>query len=661
MLNKETKRRIDNARDILVGQLPLPSDQIELITIALIYKFMDDIDEQSRELGGKPTFFVGDLRDLSWRKLISNTLSGDERVTKFIQGIEAVSDAKHQSIPELFKSIFKNAFLKFRDGQVLKLFLDEINGFNYDHSEELGNAFEYLLDTMGTQGQNGQFRTPRNIIEFIVDVVDPQKDETILDPACGTAGFLISAFKHILAANTSRKAAEKDPHAGDLLKSAAREKLTRNITGYDITPLMCRLSRVNMYLHRFANPVIHEYDTLTNKNRWGDKFDVILANPPFMTPTGGVSTHDKFRIAAKRAEVLFADFILEHLNANGRAGFIVPEGIIFQNSDDYISLRKWLVTEAGLWAVVSLPANIFQPYSGVRTSVLLVDRALARQRDDVLLLTVENDGFSLNTNRTPIKENDLPAALELLKVAKQPDYQSAIRNLKSTIPNRVVPRAEFAKLEAYKATNTAWDFCRKFHVRAERLKKAAAEARGARDRDEVEKLEKALARLPAEFTDATGLAKLPDAEATLRAAFDDKIKPDAVSYGDNPNKPGKLATALCDALDAERDFNLSFDRKHTVSGAVRNSDYDWVEIGDLCQCVNGRAFKPSDWEVQSPDALPIIRIQNLNNPDADFNYYSGPVAHKYLVEHGDLLFSWSGSKGTSFGAHIWHGKSAILN
>ena len=661
MLTKETKRRIDNARNILVGQLPLPSDQVELITIALIYKFMDDIDEQSRELGGKATFFVGALRDLSWRKLITNTLSGEERVTKFIQGIEAISDAKNQSIPDLFKSIFKNAFLKFRDAQVLKLFLDEINGFNYDHSEELGNAFEYMLDAMGTQGENSQFRTPRNIIEFIVDVIDPQKDETILDPACGTAGFLISAFKHIVAANTSAKAAEKDPHAGDLLKSAARKNLTDNITGYDITPLMCRLSRVNMYLHHFANPVIHEYDTLTNKNRWGEKFDVILANPPFMSPTGGVSTHDKFRIAAKRAEVLFADFILEHLNANGRAGFIVPEGIIFQNSDDYMSLRKWLINEAGLWAVVSLPANIFQPYSGVKTSVLLVDRALARQRDDVVLVKVDNDGFSLNTNRTPISENDLPDALKLLQVAKQPDFQVAIGKLKSKIQNWIVPRADFAKLDAYKASSTAWDFCRKFHIRAERLKKAVAEARAARDHDEVEKSEKALSKLPAEFSAATGLPKLPATEAKLRAAFDDKIKADAVTYGDNQNQPGKLTSDLREALDAERDFNLSFDRRHTASNVARNSGYDWIEIGELCQCINGRAFKPSDWEVQSQNALPIIRIQKLNNPDADFNYYSGPVVEKNLVEHGDLLFSWSGSKGTSFGAHIWHDSRAILN
>ena len=211
MLTAETKRRIQSARDILVGQLPLPTDQVELITIALIYKFMDDIDEEARSIGGKASFFTGDLRDLSWRHIISNTLSADARVIKLTQGIEAISDPKNTQIPELFKSIFRNAFLKFRDGRTLKLFLDEINGFTYDHSEELGNAFEFILESMGVQADNGQFRTPRNIIEFIVDVVDPQKDETILDPACGTAGFLISAYKHILAANTTTASATCSP------------------------------------------------------------------------------------------------------------------------------------------------------------------------------------------------------------------------------------------------------------------------------------------------------------------------------------------------------------------------------------------------------------------------------------------------------------------
>ncbi len=425
MLTEQTKRRIQNARDVLVGQLPLPSDQVELITIALIYKFMDDIDEESRSLGGKPTFFVGkvqvqgqsvDLRDLNWRNLVSNTLDAETRVQKFAQGIEAISNAKH--IPELFKSIFKNTFLKFRDGRILKLFLDEINGFVYDHSEELGNAFEFLLCAMGSQGDNGQFRTPRHIIDFIVDVVDPQKEDTILDPACGTAGFLISAYKHILEANTSPRIDGESTRLGDLLTGAQRKKLTENLVGYDITPLMTRLSRVNMYLHHFPNPIIHEYDTLTNDARWDEKFDCILANPPFMTPRGGISPHNKFRIPANRAEVLFSDYIAEHLTPNGKAGFIVPEGIIFQSQNAYKALRKMLVEEY-LWAVVSLPAGVFNPYSGVKTSILLLDRNIARREKEVLFVKVENDGFDLGAQRRPIEANDLPKALTVLKTWKE--------------------------------------------------------------------------------------------------------------------------------------------------------------------------------------------------------------------------------------------------
>ncbi|MEJ7675674.1 MAG: N-6 DNA methylase [Chitinophagaceae bacterium] len=156
------------------------------------------------------------------------------------------------------------------------------------------------------------------------------------------------------------------------------------------------------------------YDT-----RWKEKFDCILANPPFMTPSGGINPHDKFRIRANRTEILFADYILEHLTPNGKAGFVVPEGIIFQGSGDFTELRKWILYEAGLWAVVSLPSQIFQPYSGVKTSILLIDREVARTRSEILLVKIENDGFSLNTNRAPIKENDLPDALHWLDMCKK--------------------------------------------------------------------------------------------------------------------------------------------------------------------------------------------------------------------------------------------------
>ncbi len=235
MLTAETKRRLDACRDILVGKLPLPTDQIELITLALIYKFMDDLDEESVRLGGKRSFFVGPLEKYRWRALLPQTVSADERMNLFAEGIETIGKAEH--LPALFRDIFRNSFLKFRDGRILTLFLNEVNGFVYSHSEELGNAFEYLLKTMGIQAENGQFRTPRHMINFMVACLDPQPNDRILDPACGTGGFLVSCYKHILAQHTS--AGSKIP--GDKLTHDQRQKVYSNLTGYDVTDLMVKL------------------------------------------------------------------------------------------------------------------------------------------------------------------------------------------------------------------------------------------------------------------------------------------------------------------------------------------------------------------------------------------------------------------------------------
>jgi len=398
MLDAQTKSRIDSARDILVGKVPDPKSQVEQITIALIYKFMDDMDRQSEELGGKATFFTGDFKKYRWANLLDKRLGGHERLLLYAEGIEKMNENKN--IPQLFRDIFKGVFLPYRDPETLNLFLKEIAGFSYDHSERLGDAFEYLLSVLGTQGDAGQFRTPRHIIDFIVAVVDPKKHETVLDPACGTAGFLVSAFKHILRNNEN-------------LTPDERARLMTNFRGYDIAPDMVRLSRANLYLHGFPNPVIHEYDTLTSEERWDERCDVILANPPFMSPKGGIRPHNRFSIKAKRSEVLFVDYMAEHLNSGGRAGIIVPEGIIFQSQNAYKALRKMLV-ENYLWAVVSLPAGVFNPYSGVKTSILFLDRNLARRTDELLFLKVESDGFDLGAQRRPNGKNDLPEAFEIL-------------------------------------------------------------------------------------------------------------------------------------------------------------------------------------------------------------------------------------------------------
>ena len=416
MLDSDTKRRIDTARDILVGKVPDPKSQVEQITIALIYKFMDDIDAQSEELGGQRTFFDGEFARYGWARLMRPGLGGHEMLNLYAEAIGRMPE--NPGIPPLFRDIFNNAFLPYRDPETLRVFLKIIDEFTYDHSERLGDAFEYLLSVLGSQGDAGQFRTPRHIIDFIVEIIDPKKDEVILDPACGTAGFLISSYKHILAAN-------RDADGNSTLTPDDSKRLAGNFQGYDISPDMVRLSLVNMYLHGFVDPHIFEYDTLTSEDRWNDFADVVLANPPFMSPKGGIRPHNRFSVQSKRSEVLFVDYMAEHLNPTGRAGIIVPEGIIFQSQKAHTQLRKMLV-EDYLVAVVSLPGGVFKPYSGVKTSILILDRALARKTDSIAFFKVENDGFDLGDQRRPVSENDLPVV--------QTELSEYLRRLRSGRP-----------------------------------------------------------------------------------------------------------------------------------------------------------------------------------------------------------------------------------
>ena len=334
MLDVETRRRIDTARDILVGKVPDPKSQVEQITIALIYKFMDDIDAESEELGGRRTFFAGEFARYGWAKLMRSGLGGHETLNLYAEAIGRMPE--NPGIPPLFRNIFNNAYLPYRDPETLRAFLKVIDDFVYDHSERLGDAFEYLLSVLGSQGDAGQFRTPRHIIDFMVSIVDPKKDEVVLDPACGTAGFLISSYKHILRANEDeRDGAGSDPGQSGTFASGLtpeeKGRLAENFSGYDISPDMVRLSLVNLYLHGFVDPHIHEYDALTSEDRWNEYADVILANPPFMSPKGGIRPHNRFSLMSKRSEVLFVDYMAEHLSPSGRAGIIVPEGIIFQS------------------------------------------------------------------------------------------------------------------------------------------------------------------------------------------------------------------------------------------------------------------------------------------------------------------------------------------
>ncbi len=472
MLDTLTKKRIDDCRDILVGKLPDPKAQIEQITIGLIYKFMDDMDKEAIELGGQAKFFsnyttkdpenpgkkmIVEFEKYSWDRLFDTKVTAAEMLKLYSEAIESME--KNPNIPQLFRDIFSNAYLPYRDPETLKLFLKTIGEFEYTHSEKLGDAFEYLLSVMGSQGDAGQFRTPRHIIDFLISIIDPDITDTVLDPACGTAGFLISAYKHILLKYSSANKKGLNIYTynqlndkpfnnlGDRLTPDQRKKLIQNFKGYDISPDMVRLSLVNLYLHGFSDPHIFEYDTLSSEERWDETATTIPANPPFMSPKGGIRPHKKFTIQSNRSEVLFVDYIAEHLAPKGRAGIIVPEGIIFQSGKAYKELRKMLV-ENYLYAVVSLPAGVFNPYSGVKTSILLMDKELAKTGNEILFVKVDNDGYNLGAQRNAVKGGQLEEAIETIKNFKAGKSTESQAERSQSLAH-AVPKSEIAKNGEY--------------------------------------------------------------------------------------------------------------------------------------------------------------------------------------------------------------------
>ena len=716
MLDTATKRRIDTARDILVGKVPDPKSQVEQITIALIYKFMDDIDAESEELGGQRTFFAGDFARYGWPQLVRAGLGGHETLNLYAEAITRMPE--NPGIPPLFRDIFNNAYLPYRDPETLRAFLKVIDEFTYDHSERLGDAFEYLLSVLGSQGDAGQFRTPRHIIDFIVAVIDPKKDETILDPACGTAGFLISSYKHILRANA-------DDEGNSTLTPDEKGTLAANFKGYDISPDMVRLSLVNLYLHGFVDPRISEYDTLTSEERWNEYADVILANPPFMSPKGGIRPHRRFSVQSKRSEVLFVDYMAEHLMPTGRAGIIVPEGIIFQSQTAHKQLRKMLV-ENYLVAVISLPAGVFQPYSGVKTSILLLDKALAQKTDRIAFFKVENDGFDLGAQRREIAENDLPKVREELGEylgrlwAGESVASDGVAEPKVDYTTAFGLIAEKEKIAAGGEYNLSGERYRENQVKSSHyemmpfekictLEYGASLPKKKRIDGHIPVMgsngisgyhNEYLIKGPAiivgrkgsagEVTyinsdcfpiDTTYYVKIVDTNRTdilylyhlLKTLGLPNLRGGAGIPGLNRKDVYDKYKLPLPHLEVQQEIVSEIEGyQRVIDGAravidnyrpqiVVDPEWPMVAIGEVCNLINGRAFKPQDWKRADSGGLPIVRIQNLNAPDSDFNYYTGEVKDRYIINQGQLLFSWSGSRGTSFGAHIWNGRKAILN
>lgn len=411
---QELNKVIADLRQIIVGKVAMPTDQIEQITLFLFLKQLSRKHDDLVRIGSKELIFTG-----AWERYHFDVLmrhSGEELVKECREAVESLYKNPH--IDTTVRKVFERSYLKILEPKVLSSFLQYLND-KFSDGLDLGDFYESLLPILGTQNELGQFRTPRHIIDFIVRVVDPNIGEKIADPACGTAGFLVAAFNYLKEKYTDEKGRLK------LNPEQTKKLYNETIFGWDMEPLMVKFSLANLYLHGLKVPNVSENDTLLNENLWQHTFDIILANPPFITPKGGAKRHSRFAITSNKTEVLFCEYMVHHLNFNGRMGVIVPEGIIFDASKGHQAIRK-LFLDNGLWCVVSLPAQVFQPYSGVKTSIIFLDKTL--EPENILFYKIENHGFSLNTNPTPIDKNDLPNALKILK-----NYRADLQNGKQNI------------------------------------------------------------------------------------------------------------------------------------------------------------------------------------------------------------------------------------
>jgi type I restriction enzyme M protein len=388
---------------------------IEQINYLLFMRALSQNDDDLRKIGitdKDHLVFDGDLEKYRWDNLL--TLNAEQL---FIALEDCFRHIPESTTNKTVRLVFRNAHIKLFDKPTLRTVLHEIDAFAklMDEGEHagkrdiFGDTYEYLLSKLAQAGTSGQFRTPRHIIEFLVDVVAPKKGETIIDPAVGTAGFLVKAFEYLRREYTTPEQLASGGSFDQLNSKEHTFLHEHTFSGFDSDEDMIKFGMMNLYLHGLQNARMVRQNTLTDTAGSRDKYDVILANPPFSGKIDRDSVAEELQMNTGATEVLFLRYMMRHLTDNGRAGVIVPEGVLFNASSAHTKIRE-LLLENGLWCVTSLPSGVFNPYAGVKTSILFFDKTRV-EKAEVLFAKVENDGFSLSAQRKPITKNDLPEIL----------------------------------------------------------------------------------------------------------------------------------------------------------------------------------------------------------------------------------------------------------
>ena len=439
------------------GGLPNPLDSIEQLSYLLFLKRIDD-EEKQREQNAR-------LRGQEFQPLFDNDKLRWGYWTN-LPAAEALKHVKEKVFPALkrigsgessFAIQMENAEFKINRANLLVEVckaIDEMHISQYNQDVQ-GDLYEYLLGYLNIAGRNGQFRTPRHIIRMMVQMIDPKVNERICDPAAGTCGFLVNAYQYILEKNTSKEILKYDeegmPHnlIGDLLDERSERFLqTEALTGFDSDSgmTMLRIGSMNLMLHGIKHPRFFYNDTLSSSYTEERRYDVVLANPPFKGAMDATSMGEGLPANVKKTELLFQHLFLRILEMGGRCGAIVPDGVLFGSSNAHVAVRKKLIDENRLEAVVSMPSGVFKPYAGVSTAVLIFTKGGTTDR--VWFYDMQADGLSLDDKRQKIADNDIPDILASWNNRKNEKFYDDRTNRLSLLKETVAPlKAERLNLE----------------------------------------------------------------------------------------------------------------------------------------------------------------------------------------------------------------------
>ena len=423
-LAPDLKSKIDTLWDrFWSGGMSNPLQSIEQMSYLIFMKRLEDMDvfEEKKARAQNKSYtsvFEGqeDCRWSNWKHLPAEQMLEHVRdvVFPFIKNL-------HNGEKTLFARQMRDAIFIIPKPSLLQeavALIDEMDITARSHDIQ-GDIYEYLLSQLSTAGKNGQFRTPRHIIRMMVELIDPDINDRICDPACGTAGFLINSYEYILRKYSDPEELEVDEEGeyhnirgGNITNPEHWDKLgTDTFYGYDFDSTMTRISLMNMMLHGIRAPQIELKDTLSKRYQEEDRFSVVLANPPFKGSIDKSDINDSLSLTTTKTELLFVERMIHLLTIGGRCGVIVPDGVLFGSSRAHKQLRKMLLEDNQVEGIVSMPSGVFKPYAGVSTAVLIFTKG--GTTDKVWFYNMEADGYSLDDKRTPIdRKGDIPDIIE---------------------------------------------------------------------------------------------------------------------------------------------------------------------------------------------------------------------------------------------------------